>query len=232
MVGAIIASQAVSIKMLIIAQTLLAIAASTQMAFEAVLGELVPVGKRFLIMSSIFACQLPTSGFGTALGLMFQLHTSVGWRGVYYTLFAIDTVAATLFFFFYYPPTYTDMSGTKTKKQALKDFDFVGLILFSGGLFIFLMGLSWGGVVYDWSSAKVIAPMVLGLVTLVVFIGYEWKAKLAAPYMPLHLFNNARWVCMVICVSSKSIGCGFGCRTNPSQSERCSFIPLRSLGLS
>lgn len=34
----------------------------------------------------------------------------------------------------------------KTVKQQLREFDFAGLVLFSTGMVLFLMGLNWGGV--------------------------------------------------------------------------------------
>jgi hypothetical protein len=39
--------------------------------------------------------------------------------------------------------------------QVIKEFDFIGLVLFVGGLLIFLMGLSWGGSLYPVSNQSV-----------------------------------------------------------------------------
>ena len=50
--------------------------------------------------------------------------------------------------------------------------DFGGIVLFSGGLILFLLGLSWGGELYPWGSARVIATLVVGLVVLVIFVLY------------------------------------------------------------
>lgn len=35
---------------------------------------------------------------------------------------------------------------TKKAKHLIMDFDFIGLILFSAGMILLLMGLNWGGV--------------------------------------------------------------------------------------
>lgn len=56
--------------------------------------------------------------------------------------------------------------------QELRDMDFGGIILFSGGLILFLLGLSWGGGLYPWGSTHVIATIVVGLVTLIGFVLY------------------------------------------------------------
>lgn len=54
--------------------------------------------------------------------------------------------------FSYYPPSFAEKyAHRKTKMQVLKDFDYVGVVLFTGGLLIFLMGLSWGGSLYPVS---------------------------------------------------------------------------------
>lgn len=34
----------------------------------------------------------------------------------------------------------------KTVKQMVLEFDFIGLVLFSAGMILFLIGLNWGGV--------------------------------------------------------------------------------------
>lgn len=39
-------------------------------------------------------------------------------------------------------------------------------------MLLFLLGLSWGGGQYAWSSGRVIATMVIGVVTLIAFVLY------------------------------------------------------------
>ena len=36
-----------------------------------------------------------------------------------------------------------------------------------------VIGITWGGIQYPWSSARVLAPLVLGLVGLIGFFIYE-----------------------------------------------------------
>ena len=40
---------------------------------------------------------------------------------------------------------------------------------------IFIIGLSWGGTVYPWSSAHVVATLALGIAGFIVFLVYEAK---------------------------------------------------------
>lgn len=56
--------------------------------------------------------------------------------------------------------------------EQIKRVDFVGVILFVAGLLLFLMGLSWGGSVYPWKSAHVIATIVVGFGVLIAFVAW------------------------------------------------------------
>lgn len=61
----------------------------------------------------------------------------------------------------YYPPSFNEKwARKKTRRQVIRDFDYIGLILFSGGLLVFLMGVSWGGSYYAWKSVHVITTIV------------------------------------------------------------------------
>lgn len=87
------------------------------------------------------------------------------------------------------PPTFR-MKNTRSRTEVIKSLDVVGITLFTGGLVVFLMGLSWGGSIYAWKSARVIAAIVVGGCALVAFVLYELFAKLPQPLIPMHLFRN------------------------------------------
>lgn len=56
--------------------------------------------------------------------------------------------------------------------EQFRRMDFVGFVLFTGGLAVFIMGLSWGGTVYPWGSGHVVATIVVGFIALAVFVLY------------------------------------------------------------
>ena len=60
------------------------------------------------------------------------------------------------------------------------------------------MGLSWGGSLYPWKSARVIATIVIGCILLVIFFVYEAYAKLKEPLLPMSVFDNRGWVITTI----------------------------------
>jgi len=53
----------------------------------------------------------------------------------------------------------------------------------------FLLGLTWGGVRYEWSSARVITPVVLGAVGIIAFMVYEAKVP-EEPTVPWGILGN------------------------------------------
>lgn len=82
--------------------------------------------------------------------------------------------------------------------RYIKDFDYTGTALYTGGLLVFMMGLNWGGSVYAWSSGYVIGTIVAGLVALVCFVMYECYMDLKEPLVPMHIFSNYSWNASVI----------------------------------
>ncbi|PSR83956.1 hypothetical protein PHLCEN_2v5560 [Hermanssonia centrifuga] len=64
-----------------------------------------------------------------------------------------------------------------------------GNLLISGGSTAALLGLTWGGVQYEWSSANVLVPLILGLFVIAGFMVYE-AAIPAEPTMPWRILNN------------------------------------------
>ena len=50
--------------------------------------------------------------------------------------------------------------------------DWGGITLFIAGVFLFLLGLAWGGNVHPWTSSYVLAPLIIGFFTFVGFVLY------------------------------------------------------------
>ena len=58
-----------------------------------------------------------------------------------------------------------------------------------GGSTLTLVGLTWGGIRYPWSSVHVLVPLVLGIVLMAIFFVYECFV-VAEPTMPLDILSN------------------------------------------
>lgn len=94
------------------------------------------------------------------------------------------------------PPTFSMLHRQKLAKDLFLHFDWIGLVLYSGGLAIFIFGLNWGGVLYPWNSSHVVATLIVGGLTLFVILpAYEiWVSRRGKEtYLPLHLFTNIRF---------------------------------------
>lgn len=59
LVGTVICATAVNVPMLIGGMAIASLGVATQISFQYVLGELVPVGKRFIVMSTVFPWSIP-----------------------------------------------------------------------------------------------------------------------------------------------------------------------------
>ncbi|KAH7382481.1 major facilitator superfamily domain-containing protein [Phaeosphaeria sp. MPI-PUGE-AT-0046c] len=75
-----------------------------------------------------------------------------------------------------------------TLAQKMRQTDWSGAYVFVGGMTSLLVGLSWGGVQYPWSSAATLAPIVAGLVALVGFGLWQRVAKHSL--LPMSIFYN------------------------------------------
>lgn len=78
-------------------------------------------------------------------------------------------------------------------KDLFFNFDWIGVVLSTGGLCILIFGLNWGGVLCPWKSAAVIATMAVGGTTIFFILpAYEIfiHKKGRSTYLPLHLFKN------------------------------------------
>ncbi|UZP44269.1 hypothetical protein NXS19_012081 [Fusarium pseudograminearum] len=51
----------------------------------------------------------------------------------------------------------------------IKEFDWIGTIIFVASLTSFLIPLSWVGIMYDWSSPRTVVPLVFGILGLIAF---------------------------------------------------------------
>ncbi|KAK6369603.1 hypothetical protein LTS17_009509 [Exophiala oligosperma] len=197
LIGTIVASRAMTVKTLIGANVLSGLGAVVQTSVPFTVGELVPMKQRYVMVSLMYVFAIPTAAFGPMISWAFVLHTSAGWRWCYYFMTITNAVSALGWFLFYHPPTF-HMKQTKSRIEVVKSMDVVGIVLFTGGLVVFLMGLSWGGSAYPWDSAHVIATMVVGGCSLVALVLWECFANLSQPLIPMHLFRNIGWVVNVL----------------------------------
>lgn len=204
-VGSIVGATANTIPVLIGSETLLGVASATQLSFSFALAELVPMKHRFIAMGLIFGATIPLSAMAPAVMAGFMAHYALSWRCGFYLLLGINGVSLICWTFFYFPPTFQMKHRDESHWSYIKNFDYAGFVLFTGGLLTFLMGLSWGGSVYPWKSSPVIVTLVIGFCTLVALFLWEGLVPHKEPLIPVHLLKNRELLATYL-----SIGLGAG----------------------
>lgn len=171
LIGAIVGATANRVNTLIAASTINGFAAAGQLTFPVFVAELVPNRARGPINSAIIFSTVPFAAFGPVIARAFIVNTAQSWRWSYFLGIIINSVALIFFLFFYWPPTYDHLHvNGKTRLEQIKTIDYIGIFLFTAGIVLFLLGISWGGPVYPWKSDEVICGIVIGALTLVAFI--------------------------------------------------------------
>ncbi|KXL50749.1 hypothetical protein M433DRAFT_76067 [Acidomyces richmondensis BFW] len=204
-IGSIVGATARTIPILIGSETLLGIASATQLSFSFALAELVPMKHRFLAMGLIFGATIPLSAMAPAVMAGFMAHYALGWRCGFYLLLGINGVSLICWMLFYFPPTFRMKHCNENYWSYIKTFDYVGFVLFTGGLVTFLMGLSWGGSVYEWKSGPVITTLAIGFCALVALVLWEGLVPHKEPLIPVQLLKNRGLLATYL-----SIGLGAG----------------------
>ena len=105
----------------------------------------------------------------------------------------VNALSALCWFLFYHPPTFKMLHRKKAALDLLLHFDWIGLLLYTGSLTVFLLALSWGGQLYPWNDPHVVGCLVVGGIALfLIFPAWELflKSKGKDTFLPLHLFTN------------------------------------------
>jgi len=145
--------------------------------------DIVPLRQRFKYFPMVLGAWSVGSIAGPVLGGV--LTEQASWRWCFhinYPFCGIGFVVAILF-------VRLNRVVELTLFQKLKQTDWIGAFLFTGGMTSFLVGLSWGGIQYPWKSAATLAPMIAGVVALAVFACWQHFAK-PHSLLPMSIFYN------------------------------------------
>lgn len=159
-------------------------------------GELVPTSKRGLYVGAMVFTITP---FCPSILYAQLIQQASSWRYVGLLCGVWNAVAFILTILFYWPPPRLNSEGY-TAGKILSRVDWVGGFLSIVGVLLFLMGLQFGSQQYQWGDAHVIAPFVLGIVLMVLFVFWEiYGAKY--PMVPGRLFLNGRVLTLTLWVT-------------------------------
>lgn len=135
---------------------------------------------------------LPWGTLSVFLGNQIVAHSS--WRWIYYIAIIYGVVSTAGSIIFYFPPSRPRHDDEKSRLDQLKELDYIGFALYTAGLTILLVGLSWAGTAgHAWRDPSVVAPIVIGAVLFFCCFGYDWFiTKQSRALFPLHLFVRFR----------------------------------------
>ncbi|KAL2834391.1 fungal trichothecene efflux pump [Aspergillus cavernicola] len=192
LIGGILGATAQSITQIIVSQAFFGMSKGFGISFFWVIGELVPMRWRFLAASGQYIYSFPGNPLAAKVALAFQTTTVVHWRGIFYLLIATNGLAMLCWFLFYHPPSFKMLHRRQLFKDLVLNFDWIGLFLYSGGLALVVLGLTWGGDMYPWDSAEVLGTVIGGVVSLTLFGLWEVYNPLpnVEPFIPVYLWKN------------------------------------------
>jgi MFS family permease len=115
------------------------------------------------------------------------------WRWCFYLNLPFCAIGLVLVHFFV--RFHTDRTSLREKLLRV---DWIGGSLFIGGLTSFLMGLSWGGVQFPWSSFRTIVPLAVGAFGVLLSLVWErFGAK--QPFLRRSLFHSWSAIAAYVC---------------------------------
>ncbi|CAK7217084.1 hypothetical protein SCUCBS95973_003031 [Sporothrix curviconia] len=205
LLGIIISAVAQNMTTLIVGAAVYGLGETVQLSFNVAIGELVPNKYRPMVLSFVFLTNAPFASFGPMIARRFIAIPSLGWRWCYYINIINTGLAVICLFIFYHPPTFELLHERKTKRDILKSLDYVGIFLWTAGLTIFLVGVSWGGSIYAWDSAATLSTLIIGIVLLIMLFIWEAFSKQQYPAIPIHFFLNRGFISLVACATVASM---------------------------
>ena len=161
-----------------------------------VVGDIFPPAERARWQGIFGAVYGLSSVFGPTLGGFVTDHGPIvgtfitdqsRWRWVFYVNLPIGVIALVALFI-YLPANISVRTSRYTGWAAIRRIDFLGAALASAATICLLLGLTWGGQTYPWTSGQVIGTLAAaGVLFAVFFIAERFAAE---PVLPLSLFKN------------------------------------------
>ncbi|KAK6836227.1 carnitine O-acetyltransferase [Apiospora arundinis] len=136
--------------------------------------DLLPLEKRPKYQGFLGATFGIASIAGPLLGGVFA--SKATWRWCFWINLPIGAIAAAVLLVML-PPKPPPKAQKETFMERVWEFDPVGTALMIPGLILLLLALQWGGV-EGWTSKKVLATLIVGIVLLVAFCGSQvWAGE-------------------------------------------------------
>ncbi|KAK4198409.1 major facilitator superfamily domain-containing protein [Triangularia verruculosa] len=157
--------------------------------------EIVPVSRRGYYVAAMILTILP---FLPSVMYAQLISAYSSWRYIAVVTTGWAAIGLVMAFLFYHPPPRID-THTVEKAEVLKKTDWFGGFLSITGLVLVEVGLLGGGYNAPWASARVLAPLIIGMLVLVGFVVWERKGT-SHPMVPRNLGNSSwnLWLTLII----------------------------------
>ena len=180
MVGSVLCGFSENITQLIIFRIIQGIGGGTIMAVTFIsIADLFPPSDRGKYIGLLAACFGLASVIGPTLGGF--LTDTFSWKWIFFV--NVPLAGPVVFLLARFFP---DTPGES--KEENRQIDYLGICLLIAGVVLLLVGLSLGGVQYEWTSLYVVGPIVTGLISLIILVIVETKTY--NPILPLNLFKE------------------------------------------
>ena len=180
MAGSVLCGFSENITQLIIFRIIQGIGGGTIMALTFIsIADLFPPSDRGKYIGLLAACFGLASVIGPTLGGF--LTDTFSWKWIFFV--NVPLAGPVVFLLARFFP---DTPGES--KEENRQIDYLGICLLIVGVVLLLVGLSLGGVQYEWTSLYVVGPIVTGLISLIILVIVETKTY--NPILPLNLFKE------------------------------------------
>ena len=180
MVGSVLCGFSENMTQLIIFRIIQGIGGGTIMAVTFIsIADLFPPSDRGKYIGLLAACFGLASVIGPTLGGF--LTDTFSWKWIFFV--NVPLAGPVVFLLARFFP---DTPGES--KEENRQIDYLGICLLIVGVVLLLVGLSLGGVQYEWTSFYVVGPIATGLISLIILVIVETKTY--NPILPLNLFKE------------------------------------------
>lgn len=131
-------------------------------------------GKWTGIMTAVFGF---SSVIGPTLGGYIVDHFE--WHWVFWVFLPLGVVAFIMILLLF----------PKTERKQAESIDYWGSLFLITTIVPMLLAFTWAGSKYEWASTEILSLFAVTIVSLLIFIFVESKAK--SPILPLHFFKNS-----------------------------------------
>ncbi|AEO69868.1 uncharacterized protein THITE_2120623 [Thermothielavioides terrestris NRRL 8126] len=160
-------------------------AGGINMMVDLIICDLVPMRDRGKFLSLIFVA----IGVFTAVGPLIggALAQAGLWRWVFYLNLPIGAPCMVVTFLFLRVKARADGGSFAARMRRV---DWVGVAILTISTIAVMYAVTYGGSLRSWDDSRVVAPLVAGLLCLVIFVLFEGSPFVSEPVTPYHLFAN------------------------------------------